>query len=209
VTDWNKWHGGYDVPDSSLARRLQVVRTCAEEALSACPAMTPMRILSLCAGDGRDLLPVLAGSGREIEHAVLVEQDARLAQQARASAAPLGVDQVTVLTGDAGNTASFAFCLPVDLLLLCGIFGNVSDADIWRTVTAVPGMLRRGGRVIWTRGSTDPDLRTTIRRWFVDAGLREVAFESEPTGFGVGVAMKSQRPTTYPPLPAHLFTFVR
>jgi hypothetical protein len=31
-----------------------------------------------------------------------------------------------------------AAALPADVLLLCGIFGNVSDDDIGRTVRALP-----------------------------------------------------------------------
>ena len=42
---------------------------------------------------------------------------------------------------DAGDTSAFADELPVDLLLLCGIFGNISEADIRATVSAVPAML--------------------------------------------------------------------
>ena len=77
-------------------------------------------------------------------HATLVEQDATLAQEARATAVKLGVDHVTVVTGDAGETESFAFALPVDLLPLCGIFGNVSEEDVALTVAATPAMLRSG-----------------------------------------------------------------
>jgi hypothetical protein len=148
VTDWKKWHAGYDDPESSLPRRLTVVRRRISETLLAHPVTAPMRILSLCSGDGRDLLPVLAHSDQETVSAVLVEQDMVLAQQARTTASGLGVDQVTVLTADAGETDHFTFALPVDLLLLCGIFGNVSEADIAFTVAASPAMLRPGGTVI-------------------------------------------------------------
>jgi hypothetical protein len=41
--------------------------------------------------------------------------------------------------------------LPADVLLLCGIFGNVSDGDIRRTVQAVPALCRAGATVIWAR----------------------------------------------------------
>jgi hypothetical protein len=166
-----------------------------------------MRILSLCSGDARDLLPVLFHSGRKTASAVLIEQDTTLAHEARATAAKLGLDQVTVLTADAGKTDHIKPVLPVDLLLLCGIFGNIAEADIARTVAASPTMLRPGGTVIWTRGSAEPDLRLAIRRWFVDSGLREVAFDSEPSGFGVGVAMKPYQASTHPALPARLFRF--
>ena len=45
--------------------------------------------------------------------------------------------------------ADFADVLPADVLL-CGIFGNVSDRDIRRTVRAAPALCRAGATVIWT-----------------------------------------------------------
>lgn len=167
-----------------------------------------MRILSLCSGDGRDLLPELVSSGRETASTLLVEQDASLAQDARATADRLGLGQVNVITGDAGETTTFAFALPVDLLMLCGIFGNVADQDIAATIEVIPAMLRPGATVIWTRGSAQPDLRPVIRQWFLDAGLRETAFDSEPHGFGVGVAKLTELGER-PHLPRRLFTFLR
>lgn len=115
--------------------------------------------------------------------------------------------EMDVRTADAGASATFLDILPVDLLLLCGIFGNVTDADIRRTIAAVPAMLTPGGTVIWTRGRFgDADLRPDVRRWLVEAGLVEVAFDGEPERFGVGVA-RWPGPTAPGPLPARLFTF--
>jgi hypothetical protein len=167
-----------------------------------------MRLLSLCSGDGRDLLPELARSGRETASTVLVEQDETLVHDARVSADRLRLGHVNVIPGDAGYTTTFASALPVDLLMLCGIFGNVAEQDIAATIEATPTMLRPGGTVIWTRGRTQPDLRSVIRQWFVDAGFREIAFDSEPHGFGVGVARLGE-PAPGRPLPRRLFTFLR
>ena len=53
------------------------------------------------------------------------------------------------------------------------------------------------------------DVRPHIREWFRDAGLDEIAFDSEPVGYGVGV---NRRPSTTPgdePIPERLFSFVR
>jgi len=91
---------------------------------------------------------------------------------------------------------------------MCGIFGNVSERDIASTIAATPAMLRPGATVIWTRGSSEPDLRPAIRHWFLDAGFREIAFDSEPQGFGVGTAQLSE-PGADRPLPRRLFTFLR
>jgi hypothetical protein len=208
MRDYRKWHREYEDPSSSLSRRLTVVRGRILDALNA-PREAPIRVLSLCAGDGRDLLPVLADGTPSTEFAVLVEKDPVLADVARRAARNLQLGGVRVITGDAGDPAQFATAYPVDLLLLCGIFGNVSEQDIKTTVAATPALLRDRGTVIWTRGSIDPDLRPSIRRWFGDAGLQEIAFDSEPTGYGVGVAVKPPGVSTEVSIPNQLFRFIR
>jgi hypothetical protein len=208
VRDWQQWHRDYEDPSTSLSRRLTVVRRHVFDALST-PREAPIRVLSLCAGDGRDLLPVLADSTAPTEFTVLVEKDPVLAETARRTAADAQLEGVTVITGDAGDPAQFATAHPVDLLLLCGIFGNISEQDIRTTVAATPALLRDAGTVIWTRGSRDPDLRLSIRRWFEQAGLHETAFDSEPTGFGVGVGVKPPGVGAEASIPDKLFRFIR
>src|ERR671933_381909 len=120
--DWVGWHEGYDVPESSLARRLVVVRRYLREALASRAA--PPRLISICAGDGRDVLPVLAShdGGREVR-AVLVELSPELVARARATAAGFDLPAVEVRTADAGATATYAGLEPADILLACGVFG--------------------------------------------------------------------------------------
>jgi hypothetical protein len=186
VRDWNDWHTHYDDPDSSLSRRLAAVQEQIALALDrARPG--PVRLLSLCAGEGRDVLPVLARHPRGGDvRGRLVELDPRLSATAR-SAAPPGVE---VVEGDAGSTAVAVGVAPVDLLLLCGIFGNISDDDIAATVTAVPTLLAPGGTVLWTRGTREPDLTPRVRSWFADAGVCETAFVTGPRpGWSVGAGV--------------------
>ena len=79
--DWHAWYGEYDDPDSSLSRRLAVVRRELGAVLAA-RRPGPVTLLSLCAGDGRDTLPVLAAADTQVS-AVLVELDPDLAGTAR------------------------------------------------------------------------------------------------------------------------------
>jgi hypothetical protein len=209
MTDWLAWHGKYDDPSSVQARRLAIVRRRVGDSLDALGA-SARRVLSVCAGDGRDVIPELAARSRHRFEALLVEQDPELAARARASATSAGLDRVEVRAADASLPESFADVLPVDLLLLCGIFGNVPDGDIRRTVSAVPAMLQPGGFVIWTRGRCDgADLRPTLRRWVAETGLEEVAYDGAPELFGVGVARASGAPSIGRALPDRLFTFFR
>jgi hypothetical protein len=205
--DWKSWHLQYDDPTSSLSRRLVVVRGRVRQALARLPVDRPVGILSLCSGDGRDLLPELASLERRDWQALLVEKDGSLASAASGTARRLGLDEANVIAGDAGEWSTFAAFLPVDVLLLCGIFGNISDTDVRATVASTPAMLRAGATVIWTRGSSDPDLRPLIRSWFTGAGLIEVGFDSEPEGFGVGVARLATAPPAVKSAPDRLFSF--
>jgi hypothetical protein len=181
MRDWVAWHEAYDDPASFLNVRLRMVRQRLSEAILAAPA-GPVRLVSLCAGQGRDVIGVLPGHPRRDDvHAVLVESDPRNAEAARRAAAQAGLRQVEVREADAAAVASFADALPADVLLLCGIFGNVSDEDIKFTVEAASAMCRPGGTVIWTRHRRAPDLTPQIRDWFTASGFDELAFDALDT----------------------------
>ena len=211
MTDWVSWHRGYDDLESSLARRLVAVQHGIARALDGVAA-GPIRVLSLCAGDGRDLVPVVAGHARRGDvNAVVVEQDARLVAAANRRCTDDGLGgQFAVRQDDAGDVSVSSDVIPVDLLMLCGIFGNISDADIETTVNATPWMVSPGGFVIWTRGSFEPDRREQIRTWFRECGCDEISYEAEPNGYGVGVVQRPMSTTAQPERPTgRLFTFTR
>ncbi|GAA5147778.1 hypothetical protein GCM10023340_20690 [Nocardioides marinquilinus] len=203
--DWRAWHEGYDDPGSGLAWRLAAVRGHVAEALDR--RAGPVRVLSVCAGDGRDVLGVLADRPDAARvSATLVELDPVLGDRARAAAAATDAD-VTVLTADAGDPATYAGLPPADLLLLCGIFGNVSPADIEHTITAAPALCGPGATVLWTRGRGRgfDDLDADVRRWFGAAGFVETAHETLDEGHHptVGaVRLDVEPPATLPTLPA-------
>jgi predicted RNA methylase len=101
AVDWHAWHDDYDRPGTSLARRLQAVQLQIRTVLeSARPG--PLRVISLCAGQGRDLLGVLADHPRRDDvRARLVELDPRIAAVAETRARAAGLDRVEIVTGDA------------------------------------------------------------------------------------------------------------
>jgi hypothetical protein len=177
---WLRWHDAYDDPASAQTRRLRLVQEQVRLALDAAPA-GPIRVLSLCAGQGRDLLEVLRDHPRRTDvSARLVELDPRLAADARASAAEIEGGGIEVRTADAGSTDACVGAAPADLLLLAGIFGNIPDADIQRTARASPMLCAPGATVIWTRSRRPPDLTPAIRRWFTGAGVTEMVFTAPP-----------------------------
>jgi len=181
MRDWAAWHEAYDDPSSFLNVRLLKVQQRLSEAIGAAPAR-PVRLVSLCAGQGRDVIGVLPGHPRRDDvQAVLVEADPRNAEAARRAAAQAGLGQVEVREADAAAVAGFADVLPADVLLLCGIFGNVSDEDIKFTVGAASAMCRPGGTAIWTRHRRPPDLTPQVRAWFAASGFDELAFDALDT----------------------------
>jgi SAM-dependent methyltransferase len=187
VTHWQTWHEAYADPDSGLTRRLRLVQAQIDAWLDLC-ADRPVRVLSLCAGEGRDLLEVLAArADADRVTATLVELDAGLAQRAREAAARW--PSVEVRTGDAGDPGVYAGLPPADLVLLCGVLGNMSDDDVQHVLSVLPALLASGGRVIWTRTRRPPDLTPAVRAWLADSGFHEVAFQPVPDSLAaVGVA---------------------
>ena len=204
--DWVDWHAAYDDPGSRLARRLAAVRARIVDLLDGAPP-GPVRVVSICAGQGRDLFGSLAGHPRAADvTARLVERDPRNVAAARAVAAGAGLTGVEVVEGDAAATDAYAGAVPAHLVLACGIFGNVDDRDVARTIAALPGFLAPGGAVVWTRHREEPDLVPAMCRWFAEAGFARVWLSEKQEGYGVGVHRLVGPPR---PLPAgeHLFTF--
>jgi hypothetical protein len=209
VKDWVAWHAAYDDPSSSLSTRLRLVRGHLSRALDRAPA-GPVRLVSLCAGQGLDVLGVLPEHPRSPDvSAVLVESDPHNAALARQGAAEAGLSQVEVRAADASRVANYADALPADVLLLCGIFGNVSEGDIQRTAQAAPALCTAGATVIWTRHRRAHDLTPRIREWFRASGFEEVAFDTPDTEAltGVGVGRLATAPQAGLPH-GPLFTFL-
>ena len=149
--DWHEWHDAYDSPDSYLGRRLALVQERIRLALDEAPP-GPLTAVSLCAGQGRDLIGALHDHPRRADvRARLVELDDRNVAVARAAARAAGLPDVEVLAGDASLTDHYAPLVPADLVLVCGVLGNLVDADVERTIDHLAQLCRPGGTVVWTR----------------------------------------------------------
>jgi SAM-dependent methyltransferase len=192
MSDWVEWLDRYDDPTSLQAQRLPVVRELIGQAIAEHPGNV-LRALSLCAGDGRDLLPVIVEwRGRKKIVARLVELTPGMAERARAFAAQHELD-VDVLEGDAADPANYEGAAPADVVLACGLLGRIPDTHAHRMIGTLPALCRDGGFVVWTRHRHEPDLTPSVRRWFAEAGFEERAFESPGTdNFAVGIHRKAE-----------------
>ena len=205
--DWVEWHRDYDDPDSLLSRRGELVQGHLRAELDRAPAGN-LRLISLCAGQGRDVIGVLTGQPRrDAVCARLVELDERNVALARQAAQAAGLHGVEVLQADAGNSDACAGAVPAQIVVACGIFGNITDRDIEVTVAALPSLCAPHALALWTRHRSPPDMTPAIRSWFEEAGFREEAFDTSDDGFmSVGVHRLVGEPATLA-LGQRLFTF--
>jgi Putative methyltransferase len=205
--DWRAWHDDYDVPGSGLSRRLAAVQARIRDALDSAPPGL-LRAVSMCAGQGRDLIGALATHprGRDVT-ARLVELDPRNAATAREAAAAAGLPGVEVVTGDAALTDAYAGLVPADLVLACGVFGNITDEDIERTIGCCAQLCASGGTVVWTRGRWQPDLIPQICRWFAEQGFDLLWLSDPEVKNAVGAHRFSGAPTAFAS-GLRMFTFV-
>ncbi|HLY77107.1 MAG TPA: class I SAM-dependent methyltransferase [Thermoplasmata archaeon] len=205
--EWLEWHRGYD-GGQPRAQRLRVVQDRLREALDRRPSGL-IRVVSMCAGDGRDLLGVLAGHPRAHDVlARLVELTPELVEAGRERASREGLRGVEFTQGDASFTSAYADAVPADIVLVCGVFGNITDQDVRGTIDRLPELCARDATVIWTRGRFEPDLTPTIREWFAAAGFTEVSFVAIPgTTLSVGTHRLTGAPKPFRS-EGRLFTFL-
>jgi hypothetical protein len=185
---WQRWHDDYADPDSDLSRRLAVAIDRLSEVITAAPP-GPIRLLSLCAGRGHDVIGALTDHPRRGDvSGLLVEFDGGNVAKARAGLAAAGLDELAVIEADAGQTDSFSVAVPADVVLLCGIFGNIPMSDIERTARRASSLCAPGAAVLWTRHRREPDATPQIRDWFAEAGFEELSFDApDDAEFSVAV----------------------
>ncbi|AQT82328.1 hypothetical protein B1R94_28435 [Mycolicibacterium litorale] len=147
---WYSWHAQYDDLESSHTDRLEVVQDFLIRALDAA-SPGPLKAVSICAGQSRDLLPVLIRHPRGADvSARMVEQDPLNASFMHGALGSTRLKDVEVVVADAGTTDVYTGAVPADLLLLGGVFANITLADASRTVTVLSHMCRPGAMVVWT-----------------------------------------------------------
>jgi hypothetical protein len=196
--DWRAWHSAYENPDSELARRLALVQAQLRAALDGAPAGR-VQLISVCAGQGHDAIGVLVDHPRRSDvSARLVELDAENVRLAQGAARAAGLDAVEVLAADASLTDSYLGAVPAGVVLVCGVFGNLSAADVARTIDQLAQLCAPGATVIWTRHRRPPDLVPRIREAFAHAGFEELALGDAPP-YGVGTNRLTVAPRPFQP----------
>ena len=192
--DYVEWHKGYDDPNSGLSWRLEYVRRQIRQRLDQNSG--PQRIVSACAGDGRDVIGVLAtrADAARIE-AYLIEINETLAERARLAAAAAGLTRVHVRVADAGCTDAYVDAVPADLILLMGIFGNICDDDVHETIRATPQLCAAEATVLWSRARSPRDINELIRIWFNEEGFTDLDYAThDAAGLAAAGVMRYHGP---------------
>lgn len=205
--DWVAWHRQYDT-DPGRARRLREVQRLLTVALERSPT-GPIRVVAACAGSGRDVLGALATHPRAKDvQARLIEIDPRLLAEGRAEAERLGLRQVRFWEGDAAEATSYEGFVPAEVVMFCGVFGNLTDEDVRRVVLTMPELCAPHAFAVWTRHRQAPDLTVSIRGWFREAGFHEVEFvplPDSPGSVGLEQLLAAPRPVAWT---GKLFSFL-
>jgi len=207
--DWKLWHGLYNDGNSSQAQRLALVQQAIFDSLPD-TSLSKYQIVDICAGDGRDLLNVLAEhTHRDSVHSYLVELDHNLATEAIKTSDEHGLNNVTVVIDDASLPRVYRDVVPADLILLCGVFGNISKEDVEHIIRTLPQFSKKETTVIWTQNLRKPELVTTTRELFHAFNFDEISFKTtDDSSYGVGVHSYAGK-TKELNIDNKLFTFIK
>ena len=134
-------------------QRLRTVQAHLAECLDRAPDGS-VRIVSVCAGDGRDVIGVLQSHRRRNDvEAWLVELDGQSVAAGVQHATASGLEQmVNFIHGDATDYSAYTNFVPCDVALVCGVWGHVPAHERALLVRALASFCKPGASVIWTRG---------------------------------------------------------
>lgn len=188
--DWRQWYKHYDsLP--SLQARLQIVREQIIAALNDCPP-GPIRIVSVCAGDGRDLIGALPDHPRQRDvTAWLIDNHAESIARGEAAANDAGLGaQVRFVNADATVAGNYAGLVPADLIILSGFLGHLRNDDVPSLIESLPMLCKSGGWTIWNRHlvmNKGREQVPAIRELFRQSQFEEIHFGiTSHDGFAIG-----------------------
>ena len=183
--DWHKWHKGYD-RHPALKKRLVLVRKHLSKCLDR-SAPGEVRIISVCAGDGRDILRTLADHKRLADaRARLVELDPQLVEDGENACEALAISsQVEFVNGDATDAGSYRAAAPANIVVMCGMLGLVGLPELPNVVRAMQALCAHKGHVVWTRRldwRNGVQQTKILRSLMAEAGFRQARLSV--TSFG-------------------------
>jgi hypothetical protein len=191
--------------------RLRAVQAHLAERLDRAPK-GPVHLVSLCAGDGRDVIGVLQSHSRRKDvKAWLVELDSQSVAQGVRQTRLAGLEAVIhYIHGDATLFATYRDLVPCEIVLVCGVWGHVPPADRAQLARALASFCKPGGAVIWTRGISKGMARfDEIQAHFDRASWEKVRVSVTPDEDWIVGTHQYRGPALHPPATGRLFNFRR
>jgi Putative methyltransferase len=192
-------------------QRLAAVQTHLTECLDLAPPGS-IRITSLCAGDGRDVIGVV-GSHQRRSHvaASLVELNRQSVANGIRQAATAGLEKTAhFINADATLFATYRNVLPADIVMVCGVWGHVPAAERVQFVHALGSLCKPGAAVIWTRGVSQGATRLLeIQSLFAASSWKLVRESVTPDGKWAVVTNRYGGPQQTLPEDGQMFHFRR
>lgn len=189
-----------------------MIRSQIAEALQECPE-GPLKVISLCSGDGRDLLDVLPGHPRRADASCfLIDRNPEAIADAKETVRTCGLEnQVTCFCGDAALLEHCADFVPADLIIVSGVFAHLTLLDAGKLIAALPMLCRPGAFVLWNRrelrGRFNPE-SLELHEYFRRHGFVTVdQVSSGEEGFLLIRERYNGEPKPWAPGPS-LFTFI-
>jgi hypothetical protein len=113
-----------------------------------------------------------------------------LVEAGRRAAQIAGIEnQIEFIHGDATKSRTYQGIIPADLVLACGVFGNVRMRHISHLIFRLRSLCRSGSFLVWTRVLSRDGLREveTIRDLLQKAAFEQVCLEfSDVTNHFIG-----------------------
>jgi hypothetical protein len=177
---WNAWYKHYHT-SPNLQTRLRIVRRQIRAAVHERPA-GPVRLLSICAGDGRDVITALADHPRRDDvQATLLDTHRDAIERGQATVARIGMEkQIRFRAADATKAVSYQGIVPADVVLVSGVLGHLLPDSVTTLIRSLPGLCRPGGELVWNRHLTISNgcrMVPEIRRLLGKHGFQELHFE--------------------------------
>jgi hypothetical protein len=169
-----------------------------------------LRVVSLCAGDGRDVIGVLQSHRRRDDvSAWLIELDRQSVADGRRHVQASGLEKVVqFINADATDYSTYKDFVPCDVILVCGVWGHVPAEERAGLVRGLAAFCKPGGSVVWTRGISKGVSRLEdIQSQFEAASWEQVDVSATPDGSWVVGTHRYRGPSLEAPRTGRIFNF--
>jgi hypothetical protein len=180
VGEWSDWHEAYQDESSELVGRMMACRRHVAAVVAEAPE-GPITVVSICGGQGRELIGALEDHPRKGDvRGRLVELDAENTAFATGWATDAGLTDLEIFTGDASVASSYTGLPPIDLVVISGVFGHIDEEDRLALIDFVRQLCHTGSNVVWTSHRTRNGPAEWLRRAFLDRRFQELEYDVVP-----------------------------